>query len=169
MTRTDTNIARRKLRSSHVSRGQNNKRKHNKPSKAVRRRHFRRKGIDKPQESEGLAQQALGITASLFMEKEELEKKVVHKEDEIGHLKETEDQNRLLRTQVQSLTLNKSRLETKISSLRQEREGWHRKFVAEQETAVRAVAIANRVQQSPSTPTTSITNLDNFPPPPPTV
>ncbi|GES96339.1 hypothetical protein RCL_jg1937.t1 [Rhizophagus clarus] len=82
------------------------------------------------------------------MEKEELEKKVVHKENEIGHLKETEDQNRLLRTQ--------------------EREGWHHKFVAEQETAVRAVAIANRVQQSPSTPTTSITNLDNFPPPPPT-
>ncbi|GBC00093.1 hypothetical protein RclHR1_37430001 [Rhizophagus clarus] len=103
------------------------------------------------------------------MEKEELEKKVVHKEDEIGHLKETEDQNRLLRSQVQLLTLNKSRLETKISSLRQEQEGWHRKFVTEQETAVRAVAIANRVQQSPSTPTTSITNLNNFLPPPPTV
>src|SRR5579883_1442883 len=96
MTRTDTNVARRKLRSSRASRGQNNKRKHNKPSKAVRRRHFRRKGIDKPQESEGLAQQALGVAAFLFMEKKELEKKVVHKEDEIGHLKETEDQNRLL-------------------------------------------------------------------------
>ncbi|GBB99802.1 hypothetical protein RclHR1_36380001 [Rhizophagus clarus] len=143
--RTDTNIARRKLHSSHVSRGQNNKRKYNKPSKAVRRRYFRRKGIDKPQESEGLTQQALGITASLFMEKEELEKKVVHIEDEIRYLKETEDQNRLLKTQ--------------------EREGWYCKFVAEQETAVRAVAIANRVQQSPFIPTTSNTNLDNFPSP----
>ena len=61
MTRTDTNVARRKLCSSRASQGQNNKRKYNKPSKAVRRRHFRRKGIDKPQEDEGLAQQALGI------------------------------------------------------------------------------------------------------------
>ncbi|GBB84307.1 hypothetical protein RclHR1_10920002 [Rhizophagus clarus] len=137
MTRTDTNIAHRKLHS-----------------------------IDKPQESEGLAQQALGIVASLFIEKKELEKKVVHKEDEIGYLKETENQNRLLKTQVQSLTLNKSRLEAKISFLRQEREEWHRKFVAEQETAVQAVAIANRVQQFPSIPTTSNTNLDNFPSPP---
>ncbi|GBC06080.1 hypothetical protein RclHR1_06610003 [Rhizophagus clarus] len=76
--------------------------------------------FDKPQESKGLSQQALGVAASLFVEKEELEKKVVHKEDEIGHLKETEDQNRLLRTQVQLLTLSKSRLEAKISSLRQE-------------------------------------------------
>lgn len=156
MTRTDTNVARRKLRSSRASRGQNNKKKHNKPSKAVRKRHFRRKGLDKPQEGESLAQQALGVASSLFVEKEELEKKVVHKEDEIGNF----------RTQVESLTLNKSGLEAKISSLRREREGWRRKFEAEQQTAIRAVAIANRVQQSPSTPNT---NLDNFPPPPPTV
>ncbi|GBB88814.1 hypothetical protein RclHR1_15400007 [Rhizophagus clarus] len=121
MTRTDTNVARRKLRSSRASRGQNNKKKHNKPSKAVRRRHFRRKGIDKPQKSEGLAQQALEVAGELFVTKEEevekLQQEINQKNGELGHYKELAGFNRDLREQVFSLTKDKERY-------RREREGW---------------------------------------------
>ncbi|GES73934.1 hypothetical protein RCL_jg4345.t1 [Rhizophagus clarus] len=91
MTRITTAPTYRKLRSSRASRGKNNKKKYNKPSKSHRRKHFK-KMSSKASPSKKVTQQTLEVAGELFVTKEEevekLQQEINKKNGELGHYKE---------------------------------------------------------------------------------
>ena len=155
-----------------ATRGNVYKKNHKKCSKASFRHNCARKNANKTQ-SDSITQRALEVSASLCVEKEELQKKVNQMDNEVGNLKEVLGQAQKevekLQRERDAAIFRKSIASTKQARYREEREDFREKYgntKKQLNTAERLVAsYTSKFHEQMS----FLHNNDNNNNPPPTV
>jgi chromosome segregation ATPase len=162
----------RKTRSTKATRGSVYKKKTKKCSKASFRRHCAKKNANKPQ-PDSITQRALEVSASLFVQREELQEDLNQMENEVGSLKEVLHQTEKRVEEVQrerdAAIFKESIASTERAKYREQREDYRAKYGHTKEKLTTAERIVASYTSKFRDQTSFLHNNDNNNNPPPTV